>query len=55
MVPLKLEMEPFPVLVRTSALNTGLFPKLTAFTSPLTCCVLVREIQKKRDGDEDVM
>lgn len=27
-----LEMEPFPALVRTSAPNTGLFPKLTAFT-----------------------
>lgn len=32
LVPMELEMELFPVLVWTSALNAGLFPKLTAFT-----------------------
>ncbi len=64
LVPLKLEMEPLPVLARTSALNTGSFPKLTpaipSHKNPFTFRGLVREEQqrkheRKRDADEDVM
>lgn len=47
LVPLKLEMEPFPVLVWTSALNAGLFPKLThsfsQHTQKMTFCVQAME------------
>lgn len=53
-----LETEPFPVLVRTSAPNTGLFPKLTAFTfltqkkkpNNVTFCVLVRETHEQKNA-----
>ncbi len=65
LVQLKLEMEPLPVLVRTSALNTGLFPKLTASIPsqhfPLSFVYLSgrntsKKIwKKKRDADEEVM
>lgn len=58
-------MEPLPALVRTSALNTRLFPKLTAFASLtqnppfyfLCTCqedTVAEKLEKKRDGDEDV-
>lgn len=69
LVPLKLEMEPFPVLVWTSALNAGLFPKLTAFTflthtkNYLSCACngdgLAEKSVKKRDctggGSDEVI
>lgn len=64
-VPLKLEMEPLPVLVWASALKSGLFPKLTAVTSltqsPLyflcTCQgeTPAEKWEEKRVGDEDVI
>lgn len=63
LVPLKLEMEPFPVLVWTSALNAGLFPKLTAFTfvthtKKLPFVYLQWRYtgsMKKRDGSDEVI
>lgn len=53
LVPLRLEVEPLPVLARTSALNTGLFPKLMVFTSQ-TQNPLYFLPTFKGDGDDDV-